>query len=318
MGLSRYPSAVRFETRWGVLENLGRFPCGFRSATMPACARRRFPIRPARFITGRLSWGCSKIASPSTWAACVHSCVSPRMGVGHLRVRASARPCQRSSPVPPSRFLTALMVFSAGCLAGLLRPAADPGVRRVSGRFTGLLSVPRCVPSSPAPGPSKLFPRLQPYPLQGLLPSCGLPSGGPVGPTSGLFSAGRVRCVQAALPPPGARCFLGLVFCKERKKSSSSWFLRPLLAAAAPWGSSLPTFHRSLEPLAKPWPDIAALSGGLMAGMMVRLLSFLRQGGIRREQRPNPRNIHPSPVQVQALESRWEDRGFPARLPCRP
>jgi len=62
------------------------------------------------------------------------------VGVGHIRESASAHHCQMTGPVPPSRFLAALMVCSAGCLAGLLHPAADPGVRRVSSRLSGVLA----------------------------------------------------------------------------------------------------------------------------------------------------------------------------------
>jgi hypothetical protein len=52
----------------------------------------------------------------------------------------SACLCHRAGPVPPSRFLTALMACSARSFAGLLHPAADPGVRRVSGFCLGSLA----------------------------------------------------------------------------------------------------------------------------------------------------------------------------------
>jgi hypothetical protein len=54
--------------------------------------------------------------------------------------------------VPPAWFLTTSTAFSAHRLAGLLHPAAGPGVRRVSGRS----------PSSRRQNPSKGSPRRQP------------------------------------------------------------------------------------------------------------------------------------------------------------
>jgi hypothetical protein len=72
---------------------------------------------------------------------------------------ASARPCQGTGPVPPSRFLTVLMACSARSLAGLLHPAADPGVRLVSG-----FSLHPCgfqpSPSSRTRAPFEAFPSL--------------------------------------------------------------------------------------------------------------------------------------------------------------
>jgi hypothetical protein len=51
----------------------------------------------------------------------------------HLRPRSN----QPRSPVPPSWFLTTSTVSAARRLAGLLHPAAGPGVRRVSDREIG-------------------------------------------------------------------------------------------------------------------------------------------------------------------------------------
>jgi hypothetical protein len=50
-----------------------------------------------------------------------------------FRFCASVCSGQGTDLVPPSRFLTVLMGCSAESFAGLLHPAADPGVRRVSG-----------------------------------------------------------------------------------------------------------------------------------------------------------------------------------------
>jgi len=61
----------------------------------------------------------------STCVRSVHSCTS---GLLALRPRGD----HPRSPVPSSWFLTTSMVSSASSVAGLLHPAADPGVRRVS------------------------------------------------------------------------------------------------------------------------------------------------------------------------------------------
>jgi hypothetical protein len=73
--------------------------------------------------------GFSKTAPPSTHALDVHSRVRPFRLPG--RVSRFGLPLPGTSRVPPSRFLTALTAFSVVRAAGLLHPAADPGVHRV-------------------------------------------------------------------------------------------------------------------------------------------------------------------------------------------
>jgi hypothetical protein len=180
--------------------------------------------------------GFSKIAPPSTWATRVNSCVGSWVGVGHFDVRVSARPCQGSSPVPPSRFLTVLVVCSACCLAGLLHPAADPGVRRVSGRPSGSLRFRRGVPSSSALQPFEAFP------LSAAVPLSRAPAFLPFAfRKSGRFDFkallhGSSPPRQQVLPPTVARCFLGLFFHKTRKRVHLFRDLHRSLVTAVPWG----------------------------------------------------------------------------------
>jgi hypothetical protein len=83
--------------------------------------------------------GFPKIAPPSVSALDVHSCSVPPRLSPRFRL-ASARSRQGAGPVPPSWFPTTLTVSSVVRLAGLLHPAADPGVRRVA---VSLARVPR-------------------------------------------------------------------------------------------------------------------------------------------------------------------------------
>jgi len=77
----------------------------------------------------------------------------------------SAGPYQGSSPVPPPRFLTALTACSTRVPAGLLHPATDREVRRVSvvqRQPTRRRPVP-CASFPRRSHPSKNSPRQQPY-----------------------------------------------------------------------------------------------------------------------------------------------------------
>jgi hypothetical protein len=158
------------------------------------------------------------------------------------------------------------VVCSACCLAGLLHPAADPGVRRVSGRPSGSLRFRRGVPSSSALQPFEAFPLSAAVPL----------SRAPAFLPFAFRESGRFDCKallhgsspprQQVLPPAVARCFLGLFFHKLRKKVhlfaiSTARSQRPCRG-----GSSFPTCRLSLGLLAKsrafgfgpcglrPWP----------------------------------------------------------------
>jgi hypothetical protein len=107
--------------------------------------------------------GFPKNAPPSVSALVVHSCFDPRY---HPGVSALAHPCQGVSLVPSPWFSTTLAVCSVESLAGLLRPAADHGVRRVgvwasATEVTRTLSFPRRRTlrslSTPAASPPLLF-----------------------------------------------------------------------------------------------------------------------------------------------------------------
>jgi hypothetical protein len=72
--------------------------------------------------------------------------------------RTSACLCHRAGPVPPSRFLTALMVCSARSFAGLLHPAADPGFAEFRARSWGPLRAPGFLPFPSTRAPFEAFP----------------------------------------------------------------------------------------------------------------------------------------------------------------
>jgi len=144
--------------------------------------------------------GFSKTAPPSTYARDVHSCVrSSRLPVRSSRF---GLPLPGAGPVPSSRFLTALTAFSVSCAAGLLHPAADPGVHRVRS------SVPASRPegrASTVRDPSKGFPRQQPPALAGFLPPHRSPSkdGAISGPCSAVESVASTGCCHSGeLDPP--------------------------------------------------------------------------------------------------------------------
>jgi len=114
-----------------------RFPGGCRSS------HRRLGFRVSRRIPFVLAWispgashGVSKDAPPSVQTLVVHSRLgSPGLALWFLL--ASACPRQGTGLVPPSWFSTTLTAYSAVRSAGLLHPAADPGVRRVLGPYVG-------------------------------------------------------------------------------------------------------------------------------------------------------------------------------------
>jgi hypothetical protein len=109
-----------------------------RSRGLPKQRHRRPRVRVARRIPLVLAWtspgashGVSKDAPPSVWPLDVHSCSVPPRLSPRLRL-ASACSRQGAGLVPPSWFPTTLTVSSVVRPAGLLHPAADPGVRRVA------------------------------------------------------------------------------------------------------------------------------------------------------------------------------------------
>jgi hypothetical protein len=181
--------------------------------------------------------GFSKTAPPSTHAHEVHSCVQPRRLPGW--VSRFGPPLPRADPVPSSRFLTALTVYSVVRAAGFLHPAADHGVHRV--QVPRSASRPHSVPSTLL-DPSKGFPRQQPSALVGFLPSHRSPSKD--GAISGPLSAGRVRCFLHVLPRERARSSLGFLlvqrFVASLRGGPSSRRTRGLAKAISARGALVP------------------------------------------------------------------------------
>jgi len=108
--------------------------------------------------------GSRPTAPPPTSPECVHSGRT-------VADPPSARRCQSSGPVPPAWFRTTSTVCSASGLAGVLQPAAGPGVHRVSLHLAAFapLTRPRSRagravgPIPTVPHPSEDSPRSQPY-----------------------------------------------------------------------------------------------------------------------------------------------------------
>jgi hypothetical protein len=117
-------------------------------------------LSPWPGIPGLLSWGW-----PATDGCPPETCPPPL----HRHHRRASTPGDRShrrfgsdqlpNPVPSSWFLATSTVSSARRLAGLLRPAAGPGVRRVSDREIGF---PIANPPRRRDHPSKNTARPQP------------------------------------------------------------------------------------------------------------------------------------------------------------
>lgn len=108
-------------------------------------------LSPWPGIPGLLSWGwpaadgCPPVTCPPPLHR-HHRRASTPGDRSHLRSWSDQLP----DPVPSAWFLTTSTASSARRLAGLLRPAAGPGVRRVSDRAIGF---PSARPSSPARPP---------------------------------------------------------------------------------------------------------------------------------------------------------------------
>lgn len=167
----------------------------------------------------------ARSAPPSTSPNRVHS----QRAAGEPDLSPSAPTCQGRSPVPPTWFLTTATAFSARRLAGLLHPAADPGVHPVSPlphrrlsptplgspRFPGTLPplevLPRsaAVAQSPAPSaPSPLSPATASFRTLGrcrLILLCDRPSGA---------SASRLCSANRSVPPRR---------CCQRRGACPSW-----------------------------------------------------------------------------------------------
>jgi hypothetical protein len=169
------------------------------------------------------------------------------------RNRPSASGCHTTGLVPLLRFCTAPTGCSALRVAGLLHPAADPGVRRVSGRSSH---------SSRSGGGSDLPRRRISYPSEG----CSSPTAAPcrhgrcplaVTASRTAFAdrwtAGfeallhrRVRCARPPLPVAVARASPGLGFPSRYFPSTSFRFPRPSTHRPR-------TGRRTEDPAARRW-----------------------------------------------------------------
>ena len=153
------------------------------SSTHSSAPLRSPCLLPGPAHAGLLSWGrTSARFAPDTWPH------RPSVGFAPSCEGPSARPLPAmgkpitfglrmpsGSPVPTSWFLTTSPGFSAQRRAGLLHPAADPGVRRVShgpaeaGRDPRDATTPRRIiptarsaPVTRSPGPPGVRPRAEP------------------------------------------------------------------------------------------------------------------------------------------------------------
>jgi hypothetical protein len=220
--------------------------------------------------------GFSKTAPPSTCTRDVHSSVRP----SRLPVRVSrlGLPLPGAGPVPSSRFLTALTAFSVSRAAGLLHPAADPGVhrvRRLSRPRGRLWRPPRCVTlrrvslSSSHPLSPGSCPLIVRHPR--MARSRGL---APLEESVAAFS-----CFHAKEPDPP----LGLSSCISRPSHPSAWASVPkdlgfASGACFARGARLPGIppkrslglSRSSSRSHRPgiWTGSAGLSAGGVYGLM--------------------------------------------------
>jgi len=231
---------------------------------------RRFPFVLAWIAPGA-SHGVSKDAPPSVHTLGVHSrSVSPGLALWFFL--ASACPRQGTGLVPPSWFSTTLTAFSAVRLAGLLHPAADPGVRRVPGSFvvpvrseaeasscSGKGSFRDAPPFevSPRSQPSAVSPRFSRTPA--LLPFAFRRRFG-----SRAFLRDRVHGLPTTLRLSGPYNFLGFLLSSEGRPSG-------LLAWTPRGGSieSLPPRGRGADARGG-WPLGSGARGFFQAGFASR------------------------------------------------
>lgn len=137
------------------------------------CCLLNLAIQDLCRVSKELSPSASASASTPAWP--VVEGVDDRKIVFTFRGVASARPIQGTSHVPSSRFRTVLVACSARSFAGLLHPATDPEIRRVSGSCRAPSRAPDHHHSPRRKHPSKPSPRYRPsftLPRGKNLPSC--------------------------------------------------------------------------------------------------------------------------------------------------
>jgi len=107
-------------------------PHGFEMTVRSSVWRLKTPSDSLGLVSTRLlSWGFQRSPLHRHEPAMSTPTLAPSP-VSRFRVGVSACPCQKAGPVPSSWFFTTWTVCSIADPAGLLHPAADPGVHRVA------------------------------------------------------------------------------------------------------------------------------------------------------------------------------------------
>jgi hypothetical protein len=180
------PSVASAVAGWPSRCSVSAVPSGsppMRRPPPPSLPSRVFLFRPGRrsdlpllgFVVVAASLRSHPVPPPPTSPSGVHS---PRLAAG------SASRVPPSPLVPPSWSLTTSTVCSSGGLAGLLHPAAGPGVRRVSVAVASVRrdpGIPRRgagrLPRDARSYPSKNVPRSQPHRVSAAVASLTFPRG---------------------------------------------------------------------------------------------------------------------------------------------
>jgi hypothetical protein len=190
-------------------------PCGSADNVLPIVLRSKTRSDSDCLVSTRhLSWGFQRSSLHRHQPATSTPAFLPRLPAAFPRFGPLL---PRAGLVPPSRFLTALTAYSVVDSAGLLHPAADPGIHRVPA-FSGS-SCDSPVLSFHDASPFEAFSSPAAFRSLRSLPSYRSPSKD--GPISGSFSAGRVRRLSHVLPHVEARGSLG--FLRVVFRLSSSW-----------------------------------------------------------------------------------------------
>jgi len=254
------------------------------SALVPAGARRRFPVSSARFAPGA-SHGVFKDRPSIDMGS---SRPLPRgFGEGGWPPPGSrfGPTLPRVGRVPSSRFLTVLVVCSACCLAGLLHPAADPGVRRVSGCVAGSLRFRwRALLFGALALRSFSLASSRPPFGGSCLPAVRRPDE-PVGSTSRLCSAVQVRRGRRCCHRLSLVASLGFAPTRHGGGFGSSEDLHRSLEQSDRGGSSCPTPPDPGAPRGASWLGLRAFEGLRLGPGGVSAAASACRGKQKREER---------------------------------
>jgi hypothetical protein len=149
-------------------------PCGSADNVLPIVLRSKTRSDSDCLVSTRhLSWGFQRSSLHRHQPATSTPAFLPRLPAAFPRFGPLL---PRAGLVPPSRFLTALTAFSVVDSAGLLHPAADPGIHRVSGRLLRPCGFKKLAchdagPFEAFPSPAAIrslrIPTLSPFAIQG-------------------------------------------------------------------------------------------------------------------------------------------------------